>query len=166
MPDSDIIPCGCALLCLSCRRTAVEVFDSNCFCSNQQQPLGDSVMRIQLLNACGWQVRQSLVGGMEGGMGAGSSQFVAESLTKSVRKLGRWQRVPWVQHGCHNDKNCIAEVPPFLGQLDPGAMPPSWPVPQHYGGQECCFIHSTRQASCLQAPAAVDMLQHLCSVLA
>jgi hypothetical protein len=40
------------------RRIAVEVFDSGCFCSNQQQPLGESVMRIQLLNACGWQVRQ------------------------------------------------------------------------------------------------------------
>lgn len=39
------------------RRIAVEVFDAGCFCSNQQQPLGDSVMRIQLLNACGWQVR-------------------------------------------------------------------------------------------------------------
>lgn len=34
----------------------MEVFDTNCFCSNQQQPLGDAVMRIQLLNACGWQV--------------------------------------------------------------------------------------------------------------
>lgn len=39
-----------------CRRIAVEVFDASCFCTNQQQPLGESVMRIQLLNACGWQL--------------------------------------------------------------------------------------------------------------
>jgi len=55
----------------------VEVFDSNCFCSNQQQPLGDSVMRIQLLNACGWQVRGS-DWRREGGREARSSQSAAD----------------------------------------------------------------------------------------
>lgn len=51
-PDVSPPPC----LLPSARRIAVEVFDVGCFCSNQQQPLGESVMRIQLLNACGWQV--------------------------------------------------------------------------------------------------------------
>jgi hypothetical protein len=58
----------CVMLALCpCRRIAVEVFDASCFCINQQQPLGGSVMRIQLLNACGWQVRGCVcVGGVDG----------------------------------------------------------------------------------------------------
>lgn len=58
-----------------CRRIAVEVFDSGCFCSNQQQPLGKSVMRIQLLNACGWQVSLNVSGWV-----TGSADCVAECL--------------------------------------------------------------------------------------
>eukprot|EP00775_Hariotina_reticulata_P014744 gene14744-14913_t len=42
-------------LALPDRRVAIEVFDASCFCGNQQQPLGETVMRIQLLGACGWQ---------------------------------------------------------------------------------------------------------------
>eukprot|EP00879_Flechtneria_rotunda_P028454 GHRR01030568.1.p1 GENE.GHRR01030568.1~~GHRR01030568.1.p1 ORF type:complete len:107 (+),score=43.63 GHRR01030568.1:809-1129(+) len=37
------------------RRLAIEVFDASCFCVNQQQPLGETVMRIQQLQACGWK---------------------------------------------------------------------------------------------------------------
>jgi hypothetical protein len=44
-------------LALPDRRVAIEVFASGCFCINQQQPLGETVMRIQLLQACQWQVR-------------------------------------------------------------------------------------------------------------
>ena len=47
----------CLDLCLPDRRLAVEVYDEGHFCVNQQQPLGDTVLRIQLLAACGWQVR-------------------------------------------------------------------------------------------------------------
>ena len=62
----------CVMLALCpCRRIAVEVFDASCFCTNQQQPLGESVMRIQLLNACGWQVRGGVCGG-----GGGRSELV------------------------------------------------------------------------------------------
>jgi hypothetical protein len=43
-------------LALPDRRVAIEVFESGCFCINQQQPLGETVMRIQLLQACQWQV--------------------------------------------------------------------------------------------------------------
>eukprot|EP00878_Enallax_costatus_P024218 GHUV01025826.1.p1 GENE.GHUV01025826.1~~GHUV01025826.1.p1 ORF type:complete len:216 (+),score=63.77 GHUV01025826.1:270-917(+) len=42
-------------LALPDRRVAIEVFDASAFCINQQQPLGETVMRIQLLQACGWQ---------------------------------------------------------------------------------------------------------------
>jgi hypothetical protein len=51
------------MYCAACRRVAIEVFDASCFCGNQQQPLGETVMRIQLLGACGWQVRGALPGG-------------------------------------------------------------------------------------------------------
>ncbi|WIA40986.1 hypothetical protein OEZ86_004630 [Tetradesmus obliquus] len=42
-------------LALPERRVAIEVFEAGCFCANQQQPLGETVMRIQLLQACQWQ---------------------------------------------------------------------------------------------------------------
>lgn len=38
-------------------KVAVEVYDEACFCVNEQQPLGDTVMKSNLLQAYGWQVR-------------------------------------------------------------------------------------------------------------
>jgi hypothetical protein len=52
----------CAVLCR--RRLAVEVYDASAFCANMQQPLGDTVSRIHLLGACGWQVRGGWLGGL------------------------------------------------------------------------------------------------------
>lgn len=126
-------PCPC------CAQLAVQPCDEAAFCVNQRQPLGVTLMRIQALEAHGWQVRgRSTCGAVCVCVGGGGHAAAGAAA-------GQAAGAAIARHACGLRRASLCVLPASLFCLPVAWLLARWPAPL-----ERSFIQSLQ--SCI-APA-------------